>query len=316
MSGLIAIGGPTGSGKSSLAMLLAASLGGEIVSCDSMQIYRGLDIGTAKPSEEDRREVRHWLIDIRDPWERYSVADYVLDARSAIEDINSRGKTAILCGGTGLYMTSLLSGTAFPSSAPASGELRAELSARIDKEGPEGLLREVAAADPEYAAKLSPNDRKRIIRAVEVIRSGSSPTEAAEASDSPGYPGALRLMVNCSDRQALYARIGRRCDAMMEAGILDEARYVYENRDRFATASAAIGYKEFFPHFSAGAPAEECLEALKKATRNYAKRQLTWFRRERFGAVFFSDLEGPEEMARKAEELCKGDSAYEGIFRH
>ncbi len=294
---IIAIGGPTGSGKSSLAMELARRTGGEIVSCDSMQIYRGLDVGTAKPSAEDTLAVRHWLIDIKEPYERYSVADYVDDARKAISDINGRGLTAIVCGGTGLYMTSLLSGTVFSSSASQDQELRDEMNAFVEMYGTAPLLREIAQADPAYAQRLNANDVKRIIRAVEIIRSGSTPSELIEASRGDGYPGAVRILVSCSTREALYRRIEARCDAMMKDGIVDEARYVFENRDSFTTACAAIGYKEFFGYFEGTRSLEDCLSDLKKATRHYAKRQLTWFRREKDFTTLFSDITDTGRMA-------------------
>ena len=300
---IIAIGGPTGSGKSSLAMELALRTGGEIVSCDSMQIYRGLDVGTAKPSKEDTAAVRHWLIDIKDPSERYSVADYVGDARKAIADINGRGQTAIVCGGTGLYMSSLLNGIRFSDSATQDDVLRLELTSFVEKNGTGPLLERIASADPAYAGKLKPNDIKRIIRAVEIIESGSTPTEQIEASKGEGYPDAVRILVNCSTREALYRRIEYRCDGMMQSGILKEARYVYENRGEFTTACAAIGYKEFFPYFEGRKDPGGCLADLKKATRHYAKRQLTWFRREKDFTEVFSDTTDTERMADQVMEL-------------
>lgn len=296
---IIAIGGPTGSGKSALALKLAELTGGEIVSCDSMQIYRTLDVGTAKPTAEEMQAVRHWLIDIRDPDERYSVADYVSDARSAIADINGRGLTAIVCGGTGLYMSSLLNGIRFSDDHPADEELRKRLRDEITRSGSGSLMDEISAADPQYASKLKPNDTKRIIRAVEIIRNGAKPSELIEGSRGSGYPDALRILVNCSSRGNLYRRIESRCDSMMAAGLEQEARYVYENRDSFLTACAAIGYKELFGYFEGTQSLDECLSELKKASRHYAKRQLTWFRRESGFTEVFSDLQDPDEMAHQ-----------------
>lgn len=294
---IIAIGGPTGSGKSALALRLAELTGGEIVSCDSMQIYRSLDIGTAKPTAEEMRSVRHWLIDIKEPSERYSVADYVADARKAIADINGRGVAAIVCGGTGLYMSSLLNGIYFSDDHPADEELREQLKDEILKNGSGSLLDEIAATDPAYASKLKANDTKRIIRAAEIVRRGARPSELIEGSRGNGYPDAVRILVNCSSRDNLYRRIEARCDSMMEAGLEQEARYVYENRDAFLTACAAIGYKEFFPYFEGTRSIEDCVDDLKKASRHYAKRQLTWFRRESGFVTMFSDLQDPDEMA-------------------
>lgn len=301
---IIAIGGPTGSGKSSLAMELARRTGGEIVSCDSMQIYKGLDVGTAKPAKEDTEAVRHWLIDIKEPCERYSVADYVEDARNAISDINGRGLPAIVCGGTGLYMSSLLSGIEFPEASSRDDELRLRLTSFIDMFGTDTFLRKIASADPAYAEKLKPNDVKRIVRAMEIIESGSTPSEQIAASKGEGYPDAVKILVSCSSREALYKRIEDRCDAMMRDGIVDEARYVYDNRGSFATASAAIGYKEFFSFFEGRSSLDECLSELKKATRHYAKRQLTWFRREKDFTALFSDITDTEKMADQAIGLA------------
>ena len=301
---IIAIGGPTGSGKSSLAMELARRTGGEIVSCDSMQIYKGLDVGTAKPAKEDTEAVRHWLIDIKEPFERYSVADYVEDARNAISDINGRGLPAIVCGGTGLYMSSLLSGIEFPEASSRDDELRLRLTSFIDMFGTDTFLRKIASADPAYAEKLKPNDVKRIVRAMEIIESGSTPSEQIAASKGEGYPDAVKILVSCSSREALYKRIEDRCDAMMRDGIVDEARYVYDNRGSFATASAAIGYKEFFGFFEGRSSLDECLSELKKATRHYAKRQLTWFRREKDFTALFSDITDTEKMADQAIGLA------------
>ena len=301
---IIAIGGPTGSGKSSLAMELARRTGGEIVSCDSMQIYKGLDVGTAKPAKEDTEAVRHWLIDIKEPCERYSVADYVEDARNAISDINGRGLPAIVCGGTGLYMSSLLSGIEFPEASSRDDELRLRLTSFIDMFGTDTFLRKIASADPAYAEKLKPNDVKRIVRAMEIIESGSTPSEQIAASKGEGYPDAVKILVSCSSREALYKRIEDRCDAMMRDGIVDEARYVYDNRGSFATASAAIGYKEFFGFFEGRSSLDECLSELKKATRHYAKRQLTWFRREKDFTALFSDTTDTEKIADQAIGLA------------
>ncbi|MBR4798331.1 MAG: tRNA (adenosine(37)-N6)-dimethylallyltransferase MiaA [Oscillospiraceae bacterium] len=301
---IIAIGGPTGSGKSSLAMELARRTGGEIVSCDSMQIYKGLDVGTAKPAKEDTEAVRHWLIDIKEPCERYSVADYVEDARNAISDINGRGLPAIVCGGTGLYMSSLLSGIEFPEASSRDDELRLRLTSFIDMFGTDTFLRKIASADPAYAEKLKPNDVKRIVRAMEIIESGSTPSEQIAASKGEGYPDAVKILVSCSSREALYKRIEDRCDAMMRDGIVDEARYVYDNRGSFDTASAAIGYKEFFGFFEGRSSLDECLSELKKATRHYAKRQLTWFRREKDFTALFSDITDTEKMADQAIGLA------------
>lgn len=313
MKRFIAIGGPTGSGKSSLAMELAPLINGEIVSCDSMQIYRGLDIGTAKPSVEDREKVTHWMLDIKDPSERYSVADYVADAGTAIEDINSRGRTAIVCGGTGLYMSSLLAGTVFSEEVPRNEQLREELSGIISEQGTESLISEIIQADPEYGGRLKKNDRSRIIRAVEIIRSGHTPSEMIRLSHGE-MPQSLRILVNCSSREELYRRIEARCDRMLETGILEEAKYVFDNRESFTTAAAAIGYKEFFSYLEGRDSLQLCLDELKKATRHYAKRQLTWFRRENGFRTVFSDLDSSEKIAADLIKVWKEDPDSESFI--
>lgn len=300
----VAIGGPTGSGKSSIALALAGLINGEIVSCDSMQIYRGLDIGTAKDTPEERKAVAHWLLDIRDPDERYSVAEYVEDARAAISDIESRGKTAIICGGTGLYMSALLAGTSFSAEHTRDDHVRDEITRKLELLGPEKLIDEIAEADPEYAGKLFANDTKRIVRALEIIRGGSTPSALNEASLGDRLP-CLGILVDCSERSVLYKRIESRCDRMISEGILEEAKYVYENRSSFETAAAAIGYKEFFPYFEGTKNINECLDELKKATRHYAKRQLTWFRGHETFTRICSDLMDSDEAAGVIYEMWK-----------
>lgn len=274
----IYLGGPTASGKTEVAIRLAERLNGEIVSCDSMQIYRYLSIGTAKPTAAEQERCRHWLVDFLEPSQEYSVYEYVKDAREAISDILSRGKVPIVVGGTGYYMSSLLHET------PYSIHKDTVFSDIVSKEydvpgGPEKLLREITGADPDHGEKLSVRDRKRIIRAVELLRSTGS-TYSYSPDIIKENDNFLFLFSFC-DRKKLYERIEKRIDIMVQNGLLDEARYVFDNRESFKTAAAAIGYKEFFPFFQEEASLEECIAELKKATRHYAKRQITWFKRER-----------------------------------
>ena len=287
MSGrVIAIGGPTASGKTSLAIEVAQRVGGEIVSCDSMQVYRLLDVGTAKPTAEERAAVPHHLIDFLPPEQRYSVAEYVRDARAVIADIQSRGRVPVICGGTGLYMRSLLQGIDFDAAASVDEALREQLKAVYREQGPQVLLDEIAAVDRAYAQKLAPADEKRIVRAVELIRTTGSTVPQQNARSRVYEPLSCNgYFLDFSNRALLYERIHARIDAMLQQGLLQEAKLVYDHRGTYTTAAAAIGYKELFGYFEQQLPLEQCVEKLKQATRNYAKRQLTWFRREEGFAV-------------------------------
>ena len=287
MSGrVIAIGGPTASGKTSLAIEVAQRVGGEIVSCDSMQVYRLLDVGTAKPTAEERAAVPHHLIDFLPPEQRYSVAEYVRDARAVIADIQSRGRVPVICGGTGLYMRSLLQGIGFDAAASVDEALREQLKAVYREQGPQVLLDEIASVDRAYAQKLAPADEKRIVRAVELIRTTGSTVPQQNARSRVYEPLSCNgYFLDFSNRALLYERIHARIDAMLQQGLLQEAKLVYDHRDTYITAAAAIGYKELFGYFEQQLPLEQCVEKLKQATRNYAKRQLTWFRREEGFAV-------------------------------
>lgn len=269
--------GPTGSGKTAAAIALAQRIGGEIVSADSMQIYRGLSVGTAKPTAEEQAAVPHHLIDICGPEQRYSVADYVADASAAIDDIAARGRCPIVAGGTGLYISALVGGLTF--SGPAADEaVRRRLYEQYQSEGIEPLLERLRQLDPAAAAKLHPNNVKRVIRALELCEGGVTPSEQ-EACSRPAerpYRDSVFLL-EPSDRAWLYRAIEARVDRMMAGGLLAEAHTVFENRARFQTAAQAIGYKEFFPYFEGRASVGDCVAELKKQTRRYAKRQLSWF---------------------------------------
>lgn len=276
---VVAVGGPTASGKTALSVALARAFDGEIINADSMQIYKNLDVGTAKPSAEERQEIPHYLLDFLSPETPYSVADFTAAADPLIRDITARGRLPLVVGGTGLYITSLLSGMAF---APEKTDpaIRARLQARADTEGGAALYAELQRIDPDYAAQVHPNNLPRVIRALELFeatgRRMSDQRREARPAEAPYH--ALCLCLTCRDRAVLYSRIDRRVDEMVENGVLDEARQVYDHRDAYRTAAQAIGYKEFFPYFEGTASLTECTERLKQATRNYAKRQLTWFR--------------------------------------
>lgn len=295
---VVAVGGPTASGKTALSVALARAFDGEIINADSMQIYKNLDVGTAKPSAEERQGIPHYLLDFLPPETPYSVADFTAAADPLIRDITARGRLPLVVGGTGLYITSLLSGMAF---APEKTDpaIRARLQARADTEGGAALYAELQRIDPDYAAQVHPNNLPRVIRALELFeatgRRMSDQRREARPAEAPYH--ALCLCLTCRDRAVLYSRIDRRVDEMVENGVLDEARQVYDHRDAYRTAAQAIGYKEFFPYFEGTANLTECTERLKQATRNYAKRQLTWFRRQNDAVWLYLDEEDATERA-------------------
>ena len=289
---VVAIGGPTATGKTALSVALAKRFGGEIISADSMQIYQGLDVGTAKVTPEEMQGVPHHLVGFLAPEQAFSVADFTTLAGKTITQLTAQGKLPLVVGGTGLYITSLLNGIGF-TPEKVDPAIRQELQARLQAEGSQALYAELAAVDPGYAAKVHPNNTPRVIRALELYRATgrkmSAEREAARPAEKPYR--SLCLCLTCRDRAVLYDRIGRRVDAMIENGVLDEARRVYEHRETYRTATQAIGYKEFFPYFAGEQSLADCTEKLKQATRNYAKRQLTWFRRQNEAVWLYLDEE-------------------------
>ena len=272
--------GPTASGKSALALAIAEEVGGEIVSCDSMQIYRRMNIGTAKPTDEELSRVKHHMIDIAEPWESFSCADYARLADDAINDIVSRGKIPIVCGGTGLYLDSLLRG-GLPEIADSDEEYRAELCALLEREGTEKLHAMLEAVDPESAEAIHMNNTKRVMRALEIYHtSGRKKSELdKENSRIDGKYQPLAVGLFYPDRSVLYDRIDKRVDIMISEGLLDEVRALESEGvfERSKTASGAIGYKELLGFIHGEASLEEAVDNLKMATRRYAKRQCTWF---------------------------------------
>ena len=280
---LTVITGPTASGKSAMAECLALETGGEIVSCDSMQIYRGLDIGTAKPTLEERARVPYHMLDIVDMEEEYSCADFVQAANAAITDIASRGKMPILCGGTGLYVENILYPTEF-STAGADEEYRRSLEVYTNSE----LYQMLKEVDPESAAANHENNRKRVARALEIYHlTGITKSEWDRQSRKKESPYEVRhISLMASDREYLYERINLRVDKMMSEGLLEEAKLV--DFERCKTAAQAIGYKELHGYLEGEITLEEAVENLKRSTRNYAKRQLTWF--SRYKSAEFIDI--------------------------
>ena len=279
---LVVITGPTASGTTALGVALAQRLGGEVVSADSMQIYRGMDIGTAKPTPEEMQGVPHHMIDIADPAENYSVSRYAKEASACVDDILARGKLPIVVGGTGLYIDSLIAGRTF-ADGTADTALRQELSERYDEIGGEGLLGELRKVDPERAAKLHPADKKRIVRAMEVyILTGRTITQHdAETRAVPPRYDAAKIALDFAVRQDLYDRIDRRVDIMVQQGLFDEVRALLAaGVPADCTAMQAIGYKEAVAAVQGKAAPQDAVAAIQLASRRYAKRQLTWLRRD------------------------------------
>ena len=278
---ILVIVGPTASGKTRMAVELAKAHNGEVVSADSMQIYRRMDIGTAKPTAEEMDGVPHHMIDVADPEEDFSVARYVELASACVDDILARGKLPIVAGGTGLYVDSLLSGRTFAAFSPESA-LRKELEEELAERGGEAMLEELSRVDPEAAARLHPNDHKRIVRALEVYRStGKTISEHnRETQALPPRYEALTIGLNFQDRADLWARIDARVDQMAADGLEREVRELLSSGlSSRCTAMQAIGYKEFVAAVEGDMTWREAEELVKLRSRQYAKRQLTWFRR-------------------------------------
>lgn len=278
---ILVIVGPTASGKTRMAVELAQRHNGEVISADSMQIYRTMDIGTAKPTQEEMGGIPHHMIDVADPEEDFSVARYVEMAAQCVDDVLARGKLPIVAGGTGLYIDSLLSGRTFASFSPDSA-LRGELEQELAEKGGQAMLEALAQVDPEAAQRLHPNDHKRIIRALEVYRStGKTITQHnRETQAIPPRYDALTIGLAFQDRQAMWRRIDQRVDEMVAAGLEDEVRRLLTSGiSPKCTAMQAIGYKEFTQALSGEMTWQEAADVVKLRSRQYAKRQLTWFGR-------------------------------------
>ena len=277
--------GPTATGKTRLGIILAQCLNGEIVSGDSMQIYRGMDIGTAKPTPRELSQARHHLIDAADPSEEWSVSRYVEAADAAVQDILARGRLPIIVGGTGLYIDALVRGTPFGERSEADNICRAELESRYDEIGGEAMLTELSQVDPERAARLYPAE-KRIVRAMEVfLLTGRTITEHdRETSLVPPRYDAAYIILDFADRARLYERIDARVDEMVAAGLFEEVERIFAGGVS-STARQAIGYKEAAAALAGELTRDEAVDAIKRESRRYAKRQLTWLRK-RPGALW------------------------------
>ncbi len=298
---VIVVAGATASGKTALSIEIAKRFNAEIISADSMQIYRRMNIGTAKPTEEEKDGIVHHLMDFLEPEDSFSVADFCQMAHKIAEDIQKRGKNIIVVGGTGLYIDSFVNDVDFDGE-DSDLEIRAQLEERAKTEGAEALLNELAEFDSVSAERLHPNNVKRIIRAIEFYRIHGKPISEhqEETKQKPSRYRALYMMID-HPRDVLKKRIDMRVDMMIEDGLIDEARSLYNEKDSLSkTASQAIGYKELFGYFDGEITLAEAAEELKLRTRQYAKRQLTWFRRnEKMHCL------SPDAAFVEAEELVE-----------
>lgn len=298
---VIAVVGPTASGKTALAVKIAQKFNGQVVSADSMQIYKGMDIATAKPTEEEMCGIRHHLIDFLPTDVRFSVADYVSAAQKCISQINKDGFIAVVAGGTGLYIDSLLQNISF-CEQKTDDSVRLRIAEEYETLGGEELLLRLQKVDPETANRLHPSDKSRIVRALSLFEStGTTITEQYNNSRlSPSPYEVLYIGINYRDRELLYSRINGRVDKMLQNGLLEEAKS-YFDLSKNTTASQAIGHKELAPFLKGEKTLDECIENLKRETRRYAKRQLTWFRRnENINWIYPDDYQNADEAVNIA----------------
>lgn len=310
----ISILGPTASGKTTLSIELAKRLGGEIISCDSMQLYRGMDIGTATPTAEEMCGIRHHLLNIIDTEDEFSAADYAARANEAIKDIVSRGKIPVFCGGTGMYHDAVMKITSF-SEGEQDEKLREALYDFAEKNGNDALHARLREIDPQSADAIHPNNVKRVVRAIEVYEvTGKTKTETDREQISGDSPyNDFAFIIDFSDRAVLYDRIDKRVDIMLADGLEREARDILcSGRKISRTASQAIGYKEFLPYFRGEKTLEQVSADIKLATRHYAKRQLIWFRKDKTSCRLVPDEGGKLKnaaMLASEAELCLHDFA-------
>ena len=278
---VIVICGPTASGKTALSIELAKKINGEIVSCDSMQIYKEMNIGTAKPTKEEMQGIKHYMIDIISPDERYSVADYKKQAKEAIKEILSKGKVPIVVGGTGLYVDSLIYEIDYPE-IEFDEKYREELEQEVEERGLEALYEKAKEIDEEAIKKISSNDKKRILRILEIYHAtGKNKTEQEKESRKTPVEFDYKVFALNMDREKLYERINKRVDLMIENGLIEEVENIYKKYNKFPTAMQGLGYKEVVQYLEKRLTKEEMIEKIKQETRKFAKRQLTWFRKNK-----------------------------------
>lgn len=300
MNTIIIVGGPTACGKTEYAIEIAKALDGEIVSCDSMQLYKYMDIGSAKPNAHELAQVRHHLVDVIDPREKFSAAKYQKLAREAIDDILSRGKTPVIAGGTGLYINSVIYDMNF-SSADADEDERNRLRILAEKEGPEALHKLLQDADPDAAARIHPNNIKKVIRAIEAARSGNRIPDF-DKSFVPYSSYSPKMIALTRDREELYDRINRRVEILFDKGLVDELVFLKKmGLSPDDISMKGIGYKEVLGYLDGRYSLEETKELVKKNTRHYAKRQLTWLRR--YKDIRFFNLSEYEDKNAALEDI-------------
>ncbi|EXJ22356.1 tRNA dimethylallyltransferase [Alkalibacterium sp. AK22] len=301
---IIVIVGPTAVGKTKLGIELAKAFDGEVINGDSMQVYRGLDIGTAKVTPNEAEGIVHHLIDIKDPAEPYSVSDFKTDAAEKIKEITARKKIPIIVGGTGLYVESLLFDVSHGGEAQPNQAFRQRMQQLAEESGKDVLHRKLTEKDPEAAAKIHPNNVRRVIRALEVIHETGEPFSSyqSEKVKTPLYD-TLTIGLT-AERTLLYERIEKRVDLMMEAGLLNEAKELIETVSEDAQSIKGIGYKEFIPYSKGDCNIEEAVQKVKQHSRNYAKRQLTWFR-NRFDLSLWADLTANEQAMQQVFQAVK-----------
>ena len=299
---IVVICGPTASGKTALSIALAKAFDGEVVSADSMQIYRRMDIGTAKPTKQEMDGVPHHMLDVAEPGEAYSVSRYVEEATACVEDILARGKLPIICGGTGLYIDGLIRGTDYQPAGTDNG-IREQLDGEWEAQGAEEMMARLAAVDPDSAARLHLSDKRRILRALEVyLATGETITvHNARTKEIPPRYKAMMIGLNTEPRQILYDRIDRRVGIMLEQGLLQEVQSLLEDGLLDGTAAQAIGYKELLAYFRGEMTLETAADLIRQKSRNYAKRQLTWFRRdERVKWIVYNAPEAAQAVLQEA----------------
>ena len=278
---VIVICGPTASGKTALSIEVAKKINGEIISCDSMQIYKDMNIGTAKPTKEEMGEIKHYLIDYVLPTERYSVAEYKKDAKKAIKEVIEKGKTPIIVGGTGLYVDSLIYEIEYPE-IKFDEEYRKKIEKEVEEEGLEKLYEKAKKIDPIAIQKISKTDKKRIQRVLEIYHAtGKTKTEQEIISRQKEPEYAYKVYGLLWDRQKLYDRINLRVDIMIEQGLIEEVKTILKKYSKFTTAMQGLGYKEVVQYLNKEITKEEMIEKIKQETRRYAKRQMTWFRKNK-----------------------------------
>ncbi|MBR1705110.1 MAG: tRNA (adenosine(37)-N6)-dimethylallyltransferase MiaA [Clostridia bacterium] len=308
---LVAVVGPTASGKTALAVELAKALDGEVLSFDSMQLYKGMDVATAKPTPEEMQGVPHHLVDCIDPSETYSVARFQEDAAAIVADIVGRGKKCILVGGTGQYLDAFIDNLQFLDTGD-NRAVRARLRKELDEEGPSAMYERLLALDPEYAKGLHPNNTGRVLRALEVyeLTGYTMSYQIARSREKPSPYDCCYIGLDAKERDYLYRRIDRRVERMVESGLLEEAKAFLKQRPG-STAAQAIGIKEMLPYLLGEADLETCKERLKADTRHYAKRQLTWFRRNPSVHWLYID-ETPElsDLTAKALDILKKEEVF------